>query len=291
MNRSDRVRTDESGIVFARSQDGEEVRLAGIGRMHFFRLAGATPEEATDEQVDRYFTLRSEEERSGQRATEVLRNESATDMVTRELGIFNLPQVLGNDDVAGAGMSAPNMPTLPPTTTALTPTSPPAQGVGTTQQAVDPTRRRTATGGLPPAPRYVPSAAPSTGATPPSPAATAQIPPTNEDAPQSAYVRRDGVVLYLQSPDGSEQRVTQYIRTHFLQMIERDITVATDQDIEMWFKLQGSLEAGTTLQEARSRNLLTEALQAAGKLNRADLEVLQQSINAWIDARRDAASS
>ena len=70
-------------------------------------------------------------------------------------------------------------------------------------------------------------------------------------------------------------------------MIERDINDATDEDVEMWFKLQGSLEAGSTLQEARSRNLLTEALQAAGKLRRPDLEVLQQSIGAWLEARQE----
>ena len=84
--------------------------------------------------------------------------------------------------------------------------------------------------------------------------------------------------------------MTQYIRTHFLRMIEREISDATDEDIEMWFKLQGSLDAGSTLQEARSRNLLTEALQSAGKLGRSDLEVLQQSINAWLEARREDRS-
>ena len=289
MTRSDRIRTDESGVVHARSRDGEEVRLAGMGRMHFFRLTGATPEEATEEQVDRFFELRAQEERSGRRATEVLRNESATDMVTRELGIFNLPQVLGRDDAVDAAGAPPAAAALPPTMTPPAPSPPTGPSAGTAPQRPDPSAPpQTASGGLPPPPRYTPTAAPAAPAQQqPSPTGAGQGP---EAAPQSRFLRQDGAALYLQSPDGSEQRVTQYIRAHFLRMIERDITDATDQDIEMWFKLQGSLEAGATLQEARSRSLLTEALQAAGKLNRADLEVLQQSINAWMDARRDDAA-
>ena len=282
MTRSARVRTDESGAVYARSRGGEEIRLAGIGRMHFFRLAGATPEDATDDQVDRFFELRAQEELSGQRATEVLPNESATDMVTRELGIFNLPQVLGNDNVGDATGPPPAAAALPPTMTPPTPASPTDTSAGTAQPPNPPAPPRIASGSLPPPPRYTPSAAPAPAARPELEATVA--------TPRSRFLRQDGPVLYLQSPDGSEQRVTQYVRTHFLQMIECDIAAATDQDIEMWFKLQGSLEAGATLQEARSRNLLTEALQAAGKLNHADLEVLQQSIGAWIDARRDDAA-
>ena len=77
--------------------------MAGIDRMHFYRLTGSTPEEATDEQVERFFALRSQEDETGERVTEKLAVESATDMVTRELKIINLPQVMDPGRPARAG--------------------------------------------------------------------------------------------------------------------------------------------------------------------------------------------
>ena len=78
--------------------DGGEAVMSGIDRMHFYRLTGSTPEEATDEQVERFFALRSQEDETGERVTEKLAVESATDMVTRELKIINLPQVMDPGD-------------------------------------------------------------------------------------------------------------------------------------------------------------------------------------------------
>ena len=93
-------------------------------------------------------------------------------------------------------------------------------------------------------------------------------------------------MLYIQTPDGDDERVTQYMRTHFLRMIEKDIEQAEDADIELWFKSQGSLDAGTSMQEARSQSLLAEALKAAGNLKLQELEILQQIVDSWIVARR-----
>ena len=292
MANSERVRTDESGIVFVRSKDGDELRLAGIDRMHFFRLAGATPEEATDEQVQKFFDLRNQEKNTGERATEILRTESATDMVTRELRIFNLPQVMDEDNLGDAAVPLPVAPTLPQTMTAPS-VLPEIEASNDASGPSLPTTPPGESGALPPAPRYTPggtqgSQSATDDASDPTSSGAGR--PATESMPKSRFIRQEGSVLYLQSPDGSEQRVTQYIRTHFLRMIEREISDATDEDIEMWFKLQGSLDAGSTLQEARSRNLLTEALQSAGKLGRSDLEVLQQSINAWLEARREDRS-
>ncbi len=292
MANSERVRTDESGMIFVRSEDGEEMRLAGIDRMHFFRLTGATPEEATNDQVQKFFDLRTQEKSTGERATEILPTESATDMVTRELRIFNLPQVMGGEDVGDAAVPLPTPPTLPQTMTA--PSVLPDVGPGDDASGPSlPSSPPSAGGALPPAPRYTPGGTQesvSTAGNPNDPADSGTGLPAIESMPRSKFIRQEGSVLYLQSPDGSEQRVTQYIRTHFLRMIERDISDATDEDIEMWFKIQGSLDAGSTLQEARSQNLLTEALQSAGKLGRSDLEVLQQSVNAWLEARREDRS-
>ena len=81
--------------------------------------------------------------------------------------------------------------------------------------------------------------------------------------------------------------MTQYMRTHFLRMIEKDIPQADDADIELWWKAQGSLDAGTTMQEAQSQNLLAEALKAAGKLKLRELELLEQVVQSWLTARRN----
>ena len=155
MANSERVRTDESGIVFIRSKDGDELRLAGIDRMHFFRLTGATPEEATDDQVQKFFDLRNQEKNTGERATEILQTESATDMVTRELRIFNLPQVMGGDNLGDAAVPLPVAPTLPQTMTAPSVLS----EAGASNDASVPSLPTTPPGedvALPPAPRYTP---------------------------------------------------------------------------------------------------------------------------------------
>ena len=76
------------------------------------------------------------------------------------------------------------------------------------------------------------------------------------------------------------------MRTHFLRLIEKDIEQADDSDIELWFKSQGSLDAGTTMQEAQSQNMIAEALKAAGKLKLSELELLEQVVQSWLVARR-----
>jgi hypothetical protein len=288
------VHADADGGLVLRGPDGTEVRMVGVQRMHFYRLAGATPEDATDEQVERYFSLRAQEEQTGQRVTEVLRYESATNMVTRELGIINLPQVAASDPNAPAPPSQSTPSAFPPPTLTTPRQEPPAAQRRPTTPQPPPNAAQSASApglgqapryrpgeGLPPAPRYQPG----TGGQP------ARAEP-EQDQPRETplgtrFLRREGPVLYIQAPDGAEQRVTQYMRVHFLRMLEKEIEQATDQDIEMWWKLQGSLDAGATLQEAQSQNLLTEALKAAGKLKRTELEVLHQAISAWLQARAD----
>ena len=88
---------------------GGEAVMAGIDRMHFYRLTGSTPEEATDEQVERFFALRSQEDETGERVTEKLAVESATDMVTRELKIINLPQVMDPGDPLEQELNQPSL--------------------------------------------------------------------------------------------------------------------------------------------------------------------------------------
>lgn len=278
MTRSKYLRS-EGGHLVLRLPDGTDLMLVGVQRMHFYRLAGATPEEATDEQVERYFARRAEEERTGQRVTPVVSSESAADMVSRELRILNLPQIMAGGE-ASAEVSIDQPPPAPP----------------------PPPRRPS---GLGSAPRYRPGEGPAlAGAPPPVPPLRAGEPSQSsglgpapryrpgeasgsEGAPRSRFLRREGSALYLQAPDGSEQRVTQYTRVHFQRMLEVDIAQATDDEIEKWWKLQGSLEPGVTLPEAQSRNLLMEAVQAAGKLQRAELEMLHQTLTAWLAARRE----
>lgn len=277
------LQRDEDGVSRFVTDGGEAV-MAGITRMHFYRLTGATPEEATDEQVERFFKLRSREDETGERVTDKLPTESATDMVTRELKILNLPQVINPSDPLEEKLNQPPMaapvsdqqpnrlldrPVPPPSTSPLG--APPRYQPG---------------GGLPPAPRYSPTG----GNTPPTqtpPPAPPQTQPSAVGAPQSRYVRADGSVLWIQTPEGEEERVTQYMRTHFLRLIEKDIEHADDADIELWWKSQGSLDAGTTMQEAQSQNMLAEALKAAGKLKLQELELLQQIVDSWLTSRRN----
>ena len=273
----------DDGISRFVTHDAEAV-MAGITRMHFYRLTGATPEEATDEQVEKFFELRSQEDETGERVTDKLSTESATDMVTRELKILNLPQVINPSDPLEEELNQPPMaapvsdqqpnrlldrPVPPPSTSPLG--APPRYQPG---------------GGLPPAPRYSPigNSAPSPQTPPPAPPQTQSSP---VGTPQSRYVRADGSVLWIQTPEGEEERVTQYMRTHFLRLIEKDIEHADDADIELWWKSQGSLDAGTTMQEAQSQNMLAEALKAAGKLKLQELELLQQIVESWLTSRRN----
>lgn len=259
--------------------------MAGITRMHFYRLTGATPEEATDEQVEKFFELRSQEDKTGERVTDKLPTESATDMVTRELKILNLPQVINPSDPLEEELNQPPM-AASPSTQGLEPQ--PRQAARPLDRPVPPPStsplgappRYQPGGGLPPAPRYSPT---GNGAPPPAPP---QTQPAAAGTPTSRYVRADGSVLWIQTPEGEEERVTQYMRTHFLRLIEKDIEQADDSDIELWWKSQGSLDAGTTMQEAQSQNLLAEALKAAGKLKPRELELLQQIVDSWITARR-----
>ena len=292
------LRIDADGVARLILDDAEVV-MAGMNRMHFYRLTGATPEKATDDQVEEYFRLRSQEDASGERVTAKLVNESATDMVTRELKILNLPQIMDSDNAVspdagpaypGGRVSAPDQPGG-----AGEVQTPPVQPPAAPSRRADsplgpPPRHRIGGDGMPPAPRYQPTS--KAGASP-SPSVPPPAAPNRMDAgsgPGSRYVRAEGDLLYLQTPEGDEQRVTQYMRTHFLRMIEKDIEQADDADIELWFKSQGSLDAGTSMQEARTQSLLAEALKATGKLKLQELEVLQQVIESWIVARRSEES-
>ena len=293
------LRVDADGVSRLILDDAEVV-MAGMNRMHFYRLTGATPEEATDEQVEQFFSLRSQEDETGERITEKLATESATDMVTRELKILNLPQVMDADNAVSGDTAGPSYPSGRESASgqpsdAVQARPPSVQPPTTSNRHVDsplgaPPRHQVGGAGMPPAPRYQPTSSEggSASSSAPEAASSAATPgPTNAgDRPASRYVRAEGDVLYLQSPDGGEQRVTQYMRTHFLRMIEKDIGQAEDADIELWFKSQGSLDAGTSMQEARSQSLLAEALKAAGNLKLQELEILQQVVDSWIAARR-----
>ncbi len=266
-------------------KDGDEVVMAGVNRMHFYRLTGTTPEEATDEQVEKFFELRSQEDETGERVTDKLPTESATDMVTRELKILNLPQVMNPSDPLEEELNQPPM-AAPPVSQGMDPQ--PRQATRPLDRPVPPPStsplgappRYQPGGGLPPAPRYSPT---ESGAPPSAPP---QTQPSAVSTPQSRYVRADGSVLWIQTPEGEEERVTQYMRTHFLRLIEKDIEHADDADIELWWKSQGSLDAGTTMQEAQSQNMLAEALKAAGKLKVQELELLRQIVDSWLTSRR-----
>ncbi len=270
--------------------DGDEAVMAGVNRMHFYRLTGATPEEATDEQVEKFFELRSQEDESGERVTDKLPTESATDMVTRELKILNLPQVMNPSDPLEEELNQPPL-AAPPATQGLE--SQPRQATRPLDRPVPPPStsplgappRYQPGGGLPPAPRYSPTGG---GAPPPAPP---QTQPSAVGTPHSRYLRADGSVLWIQTPEGEEERVTQYMRTHFLRLIEKDIEHADDTDIELWWKSQGSLDAGTTMQEAQSQNMLAEALKAAGKLKVQELELLRQIVDSWLTSRRNETES
>ncbi|MBI4236053.1 MAG: hypothetical protein HY688_01680 [Chloroflexi bacterium] len=275
MPKSKYVRPEGEDLI-VRAPDGTKVRLVGAQRMHFYRLAGATPEEATDEQVERYFALRAQEEQTGQRVTPIRTRESAAEMVTRELRILNLPQVLE------AGQTGEETPEAGPIPSALPAPASPVSSPRLAATGLGPSLSLPRGEGLPPPPRYQPGVG-----MPPPPRYDPQAAPGPSTAPRSRYVRRDGTALHLQAPDGTEQRVTQYMRVHFQRMLEKDVTEASDEEIEMWWKLQGSLEPGTSLPEAQSQRLLTEALQAAGKLQRAELEMLHQTISAWLEARKE----
>ena len=280
--------------------DDAEVVMVGMNRMHFYRLTGVTPEEATDDLVERYFQLRSQEEASGERVTSKIMNESATDMVTRELKILNLPQIMDADNAVSPDAAGPSYPGGRESASgqpgdAVQAQPPSVQPPAASSRRVDsplgaPPHHQVGGAGLPPAPRYQPTSADGGNASSSAPqaASSAATPgPTHAGGQSpSRYVRAEGDVLYLQSPDGGEQRVTQYMRTHFLRMVEKDIDSATDDDIEMWWKMQGSLDAGTSMQEARSQSLLAEALKASGKLKLQELEVLQQVVDSWIVARQ-----
>ena len=293
------LRVDADGVARLTLDDADVV-MAGMNRMHFYRLTGATPEEATDEQVERYFALRSQEDATGERVTEKLATESATDMVTRELKILNLPQVMDADNAVSADAAGPSYPTGRESASGqpgdvAQARSPSAQPPAASTRRVDsplgaPPRHQVGGAGMPPAPRYQPAGAEGRRArssTPQAAGSAATPDETNSgNRPASRYVRAEGDVLYLQSPDGGEQRVTQYMRTHFLRMIEKDIEQAEDADIELWFKSQGSLDAGTSMQEARSQSLLAEALKAAGNLKLSELELLEQVVQSWLVARR-----
>ena len=58
----------------------------------------------------------------------------------------------------------------------------------------------------------------------------------------SKFLREENNALYIQTPNGEEERVTEYMKVHFKRMLEKDISSATNEDIETWWNLQGSLD-------------------------------------------------
>ena len=271
------IKPNKNGNDVLVHPDKREVTLSGLVRVHFYRLLGTTPENATDEQVIRFFELRDQEASEGKLLTSTINSESAADMVARELKIVNFQQVMGNNDQSEFSLDGPDF--VPENK--LTPSKAP--------QKDDVNKKKNL---LPPVPRYKPN-----------PDTQSQLNPGNYnelsesnvngsnhqsdsiDSSLSKFLREENDALFIQTPNGEEERVTKYMRIHFERMLEKDILSATDEDIETWWNFQGSLEPGVSMKEARSQNLLSEALKAAGKLKDQELLVLNETLKIWLEAR------
>ena len=145
---------------------------------------------------------------------------------------------------------------------------------------------------MPPIPRYKPDTTPVSNSGALDKRSTqgeirgqAGTGPNRAQSIPSKFLREENNALYIQTPNGEEERVTEYMKVHFKRMLEKDISDATNEDIETWWNIQGSLEPGISMQEARSQNLLTDALKAAGKLQDQELLSLNETIKIWLDAR------
>lgn len=261
--------------------DKREMILSGLLRVHFYRLLNTTPENATDEQVLEFFELRTKETSEGKLSTKTIGSESAADMVSRELKIVNYQQVMANNDQAD----------LPFNESDFSPGQLPNQVKQSSGKVFQnqPGRNNKI---LPPIPRY--KAATTTVSnsdkfdkritqeeTPGGSRAAAD----HEPSIPSKFLRQENNALYIQTPNGEEERVTEYMKVHFKRMLEKDISSATNEDIETWWNIQGSLDPGISMQEARSQNLLTDALKAAGKLQDQELLSLNETIKIWLEAR------
>ena len=271
------IKTNQDGNDVLIHPDKREVRLSGLVRVHFYRLLGTTPENATDEQVLEFFDLRGRETSEGKLLTTSINNESAADMVSRELKIVNFQQVMGNTDQQEFSLDAPEF------------ISEDKPNVGKVfQKDIDDKK----TNHLPPIPRYKPNSNTQSKFSPENHNGILEETVSGNDNQSdsiqsnlSRFLRQENNALFIQTPNGEEERVTNYMRIHFERMLEKDILSAKDEDIETWWNLQGSLEPGISMKEARSQNLLSEALKAAGKLKDQELLVLNETLEIWLEAR------
>tara|TARA_B100000686_G_scaffold199438_1_gene206235 strand:+ start:1497 stop:2348 length:852 start_codon:yes stop_codon:yes gene_type:complete len=276
------IKQDKDGNHVITHPDKREMILSGLLRIHFYRLINTTPENATDEQVLEFFELRSKETLEGKLLTKTIGSESAADMVSRELKIVNYQQVMANNDETELPFNESDFSSGELTTQVN-------QSSGKVFQN-QPERNNKL---LPPIPRY------KANNTTVSNSSTLGNRITHEETPwepktaadpvqsiPSKFLREENNALYIQTPNGEEERVTEYMKVHFKRMLEKDIASATNEDIETWWNIQGSLEPGISMQEARSQNLLTDALKAAGKLQDQELLSLNETIKIWLEARR-----
>ena len=271
------IQKNDQGIPFLTHSGYENIELTGYTRIHFYRLVNTTPENASALEIKRFFELRDQEISSGSLSTDTISSESAADMVSRELKIVNFQQVIQNNDDLQLNED---------------PTSPPFNMPNNPSSVVDELTGSNETGSkskniLPPIPRYSPKTVdPQVQQKSNSKQAISQKSNKSAESTVSKFLRSEQGTLYLETPDGKEERVTEYLKVHFKRMLEKDITMATDADIEMWWNLQGSLEPGVSMNEARTQNLLTDALKAAGKLQESELNILKETLDIWIEARK-----
>lgn len=266
------IQKNDQGILFLTHSGYENIELTGYTRIHFYRLVNTTPENASALEIKHFFELRDQEISSGSLSTDTISSESAADMVSRELKIVNFQQVIQNND----DLQLDEEPTSPPFNMPNNPSAMVNELTGSKSKNI-----------LPPIPRYSPKT-PDPKIQPKSNSrqAISQKSSTNAENTVSKFLRSEQGTLYLETPDGKEERVTEYLKVHFKRMLEKDITIATDADIEMWWNLQGSLEPGVSMNEARTQNLLTDALKAAGKLQESELNILKETLDIWIEARK-----
>ena len=274
------IKQDKDGKHVITHPDKREVILSGLLRVHFYRLLNTTPENATDEQVLEFFELRNKETSEGKLLTQTIGSESAADMVSRELKIVNYQQVMANNDEAE----------LPFNESDFSQGELPNQ-LNQTSGKVFQNQPETNNKLLPPIPRYKADTTVGNSDALGNRTTHKETPEESRTAADltqsipSKFLREESDALYIQTPNGEEERVTEYMKVHFERMLEKDIASATNEDIETWWNIQGSLEPGISMQEARSQNLLTDALKAAGKLQDQELLTLNETIKLWLEAR------
>lgn len=271
------IKPNQDGNDVLVHPDKREVVISGLVRVHFYRLLHTTPENATDEQILEFFDLRSKETSEGKLLTNSINSESAADMVSRELKIVNFQQVMGNNDQPEFSLDAPDFPSE---------NKQPPEKIFQKDNYNSKTKR------LPPIPRYKPNSDTQSKFSPENYTEVSDSNVSGKDSQSdsiqsspSKFLRQENDAIFIQTPNGEEERVTKYMRIHFERMLEKDILSAKDEDIETWWNLQGSLEPGISMKEARSQNLLSEALKAAGKLKDQELLVLNETLKIWLEAR------